>query len=221
MRISSLLPLTALALCLSIVTACGEEEKEDTQPPEGDTDTDTDADGDTDADSDADADTDADSDADADADSDADSDADADADTDADTDIAEEDFFVLAGENFPIPDGSVSCVSVQGQYLIRGSGVGDINGAQADVSVAFAGEAAPADDAYTLISDFMAELAADEAFISAMVYTDYHTWYSSSGTVETRMVDGDFYVLWDDAPLFDSLAPKTTGSSAGQLHCTP
>jgi len=60
----------ALAFLVSSLTVgCGD--KDDTAPPEGDTDTDTDADSDTDADGDADADADADSDADSDADADA------------------------------------------------------------------------------------------------------------------------------------------------------
>ncbi len=51
-----LIPLAILAI------GCGDPEKDDTAPPEGDTDTDTDADSDTDADGDTDADTDADTD---------------------------------------------------------------------------------------------------------------------------------------------------------------
>jgi len=69
--------LPASLLLLGLTLACNPNTvKDDTAPPEGDTDTDTDTDSDTDADSDAD--TDADSDADADADTDADSDADTD-----------------------------------------------------------------------------------------------------------------------------------------------
>ncbi len=81
--------LSVLTLSLALAISCGEETKDDTAPPEGDTDTDTDADTDTDTDTDADGDTDADTDADSDtdADADADTDADADADTDADTDV--------------------------------------------------------------------------------------------------------------------------------------
>jgi hypothetical protein len=56
--LETLLPLCILGLLLSV--GCGEEDKEDTAPPEGDTDTDTDADSDSDADGDADTDADTD-----------------------------------------------------------------------------------------------------------------------------------------------------------------
>jgi hypothetical protein len=59
-----LIPLFLLGLSIG----CGEDPKDDTAPPEGDTDTDTDADSDTDADGDTDADTDADTDTDTDVD---------------------------------------------------------------------------------------------------------------------------------------------------------
>jgi hypothetical protein len=69
------LPFLLALSTTALFPACGD--KEDTAPPEGDTDTDTDADTDTDSDSDTDADTDTDSDTDADTDSDTDADTDA------------------------------------------------------------------------------------------------------------------------------------------------